>query len=95
MTNPQLWLALGMAGQVLFSGRWLVQWFTSEKSGRSVVPPAFGVLSLLGGLLLLAYALHQRDPVFILGNSVNSVIYLRNLYLLYREHGAAAPLASQ
>ncbi|MET0224741.1 MAG: lipid-A-disaccharide synthase N-terminal domain-containing protein, partial [Terrimicrobium sp.] len=32
------WVALGFLGQLLFTGRMLVQWLTSEKSKRSVVP---------------------------------------------------------
>ncbi len=91
MTTAQVWLVIGMIGQLLFSGRWLLQWMSSEKAGRSIVPKAFWVLSLAGGLTLLSYAIYQRDPVFILGNAVNSVIYLRNLYLIYREH-AVKPL---
>jgi len=91
MTAEQIWIAIGMFGQLLFSGRWLVQWLISEKAGRSIVPKAFWVLSLGGGLTLLSYSIYQRDPVFILGNSINSVVYLRNLYLIYREHAIAPP----
>lgn len=91
MTAEQTWIAIGMFGQLLFSGRWLVQWLISEKAGRSVVPKVFWVLSLGGGLTLLSYSIYQRDPVFILGNSMNSVVYLRNLYLIYREHAIAPP----
>jgi lipid-A-disaccharide synthase-like uncharacterized protein len=90
MTTAQIWLAIGMMGQLLFSGRWLVQWFVSEKAGRSVVPKTFWYLSLAGGLTLLGYSIYKQDPVFILGNSMNSVIYLRNLYLLYREQHTAS-----
>jgi lipid-A-disaccharide synthase-like uncharacterized protein len=88
VTTGQWWIAIGMLGQLLFSGRWLIQWFASERLGRSVVPKMFWYLSTLGGLTLLAYSIYQRDPVFILGNSMNSVIYLRNLYLIYREERA-------
>jgi lipid-A-disaccharide synthase-like uncharacterized protein len=88
------WMVFGFLGQLLFSGRWLVQWLISEKAGRSVVPTLFWYLSLVGGLILLAYSLHLRDPVFILGNSINSVIYLRNLFLIYREQRSATPVAT-
>jgi lipid-A-disaccharide synthase-like uncharacterized protein len=91
LDTAHIWLAIGMFGQLLFSGRWLLQWLISEKAGRSIVPKAFWYLSLAGGLTLLCYAIYQRDPVFILGNSVNSVIYLRNLFLLYREQMAEPP----
>lgn len=89
MSAEQLWVAFGMLGQLMFSGRWLVQWFISEKHGRSVVPTIFWYLSLGGGLVLLSYALYRRDPVFILGQAMGSVVYLRNLFLIRREKAAA------
>lgn len=79
------WLALGFAGQAAFSGRFVVQWLASEREGRSVVPVAFWFLSIVGSLLLLAYALHRRDPVFVLGQSLGVLIYVRNVHLIRRE----------
>lgn len=79
------WLAIGLSGQLLFSARFLVQWLISEKEKRSVIPIAFWYLSILGGLALLFYSIHKRDPVFILGQSTGIFIYLRNLYLIYKD----------
>lgn len=76
------WIAVGFAAQGLFSARFLVQIVASERARRSVVPEAFWYLSLLGGTLLLAYAVHRQDPVFILGQAFGLVVYLRNLYFL-------------
>ena len=59
--SDTLWLILGFLGQLLFSGRFLVQWLASERRGRSVVPVSFWLLSLSGGLTLLLYALHLLD----------------------------------
>jgi len=50
-----------------------------------VVPTLFWVLSVIGSLLLLAYALHRRDPVFVLGQSVGIAIYSRNLQMIRRQ----------
>nr|WP_300310242.1 lipid-A-disaccharide synthase N-terminal domain-containing protein [Halomonas sp.] len=80
-----VWMIIGFAGQALFSARFLVQWIASEKAKRSVVPTAFWFLSLAGGVTLFAYALHRRDPVFILGQGTGLFIYLRNLALLRRH----------
>ena len=80
----KLWLAIGFTGQLLFMGRFIVQWIASERHKRSVIPIAFWYLSLFGSLILLSYAVHKRDPVFILGLSLNSLIYVRNLWLIYR-----------
>ena len=79
------WVVIGLAGQILFSGRFVVQWIASERSGRSVIPIAFWYLSIAGGMTLLAYALWRRDPVFILGQSMGVLIYSRNLYFIHKE----------
>jgi lipid-A-disaccharide synthase-like uncharacterized protein len=81
---PILWLAVGYGGQALFFARFLVQWLVSERRRASVVPRSFWFLSLGGAALVLAYAIHRRDPVFILGQSMGFVVYVRNLVLLGR-----------
>ena len=85
MTNEQIWLMIGFAGQALFSARFLLQWLTSEREGRSVVPTAFWYFSIGGSLTLLVYAIHRLDPVFIAGQATGLMIYFRNLYFIYRE----------
>lgn len=82
MTNQTMWLTIGFLGQAMFTGRFLVQWLTSEIRRESVVPTAFWWLSIAGGGTLLAYAIWRRDPVFILGQSFGIVVYLRNLMLI-------------
>jgi len=86
-----VWLALGLAGQALFSARFLVQWLSSERRKRSVIPLAFWYFSLAGGATLFAYALHVGDPVFILGQSMGVLIYSRNLYFIHKERRQLAP----
>jgi lipid-A-disaccharide synthase-like uncharacterized protein len=85
-----VWVCVGLGGQLLFSGRFLIQWLASERAKRSVVPVAFWWLSIAGGLTLLAYALYRADPVFILGQSLGVVIYSRNLWLIHAERRARA-----
>jgi lipid-A-disaccharide synthase-like uncharacterized protein len=82
------WQAVGFLGQALFFMRFLVQWIYSERLGRSVVPIAFWHFSVAGGAILLIYAIHRDDPVFILGQAAGLVVYGRNLYLIYRKRGA-------
>ena len=84
------WVALGFVAQALFSMRFLVQWIASERAGRSIVPTAFWIFSIGGGVLLFAYSLYRRDPVFIAGQGLGLFIYLRNLYFVLRERGQAA-----
>lgn len=85
MEHDPIWLAIGFLGQGLFSLRFIVQWLKSERVKRSVIPLAFWYFSLAGGITLLVYSLHRRDPVFIVGQGLGVFIYLRNLWLIYRE----------
>jgi len=78
-------MLIGFLGQALFTGRFVVQWLYSEKNKRSMIPLAFWYFSIGGGLVLLLYALHRQDPVFIAGQAGGMVIYLRNLWLIHRE----------
>ncbi|MBO0661584.1 lipid-A-disaccharide synthase N-terminal domain-containing protein [Jiella sp. MQZ9-1] len=80
-----LWIVLGFFAQAMFTARFLVQWIASERARRSVVPFAFWTFSLIGGALLLLYALHRRDPVFILGQATGLIIYTRNIMLIAGE----------
>jgi len=90
---PTFWLVLGFIGQGVFGTRFVVQWIATELKKRSVVPVAFWYLSLVGTVLLLAYSIHLKNPVFILGFSLNMVIYLRNLYFIHK-HRTAVQVAS-
>jgi lipid-A-disaccharide synthase-like uncharacterized protein len=85
MTKDHWWIAFGLMGQLLFSARFVVQWLKSEKEKKSVIPTAFWYFSISGGIVLLTYALHKQDPVFILGQSLGLFIYLRNIQLIRKE----------
>ena len=92
--HDRLWLGVGLFGQAVFASRFVVQWLKSEMEGRSVLPVVFWYLSLAGSLLLLVYAVHREDVVFVLGQSCGLLIYARNLYLIRRER-RAAPIAGE
>ena len=82
------WIVLGFVAQGLFTMRFIVQWVASERAGRSVIPLAFWLFSIAGGLLLLVYALYRRDAVFIAGQAFGVFVYLRNLYFVLHERRA-------
>ncbi len=90
MKTETIWLIVGFAGQALFTARFLVQWLTSERERRSVIPVAFWYFSIVGGATLLAYAIYRQDPVFIMGQLGGVFIYARNLYFIHRERVEAA-----
>lgn len=87
------WVLLGFLAQAMFSARFLVQWIASERAGRSVIPLAFWTFSIAGGVLLLAYALYRKDPVFIAGQSFGVFVYMRNLYFVLRDRKTTVPAA--
>ncbi|HEY3011670.1 MAG TPA: lipid-A-disaccharide synthase N-terminal domain-containing protein [Gemmatimonadales bacterium] len=89
MDGNVLWLALGFLGQALFALRFLIQWWRSERAGQSVVPIEFWYLSVGGAVLLLAYALHRRDPVFFVGQLTGILVYSRNLHLIHKQRRVA------
>ena len=91
--EPHYWLYLGFAGQLLFGLRFIVQWVASERKGESIIPIYFWYLSLVGGMILLAYAIFRRDPVFILGQCTGFIVYTRNLMLIYRKRAASQNFA--
>ncbi len=89
------WLAFGMLAQLMFAARFLVQWISSERAGKSVIPFAFWLLSVGGGLMTLLYGLVRREPVIIVGQALASIIYVRNIMLIINERRhrhASAPM---
>jgi lipid-A-disaccharide synthase-like uncharacterized protein len=91
-----LWVAFGLIGQLLFGSRFIVQWIASERKRSSYIPIIFWYLSLSGGIVTTIYAIHRRDPVFIIGQGAGLVVYVRNLMLIYRGPHAqpgTAPVA--
>ncbi|MEP9319206.1 lipid-A-disaccharide synthase N-terminal domain-containing protein [Pseudomonas sp. LABIM340] len=83
------WTVVGLVGQVLFTGRFVLQLWFSERAGRPVNPIHFWYLSMAGSVLLFSYAVAQRDPIIILGQSFGILVYLRNLALLRRQDTGA------
>ncbi len=85
-----LWLTIGFVGQAVFTARFLAQWIASEKQRNSVVPVIFWWLSMVGGMLLLSYAVSRQDPVIMVGQSMGVFIYIRNLMLVAKGRKRAA-----
>jgi len=76
------WTIFGLAGNLMFGLRFLVQWLHSERHRRVVVPPVFWQLSFWGSIICLIYAVHIDKLPVILGYIFLPVIYARNLHLL-------------
>ena len=84
-TMDKIFLYIGIFGQLCFSMRFIIQWIYSEKAKKSVIPIAFWYFSLVGGIILLIYAIYHRDPVFIMGQAPGVFIYSRNIYLINKN----------
>ena len=87
------WRLLGFAGSALWSGRFVVQWWESERKGHSHLPESFFWMSLVGSVLLFAYAVWRVDWVNMASFALNPIPYARNLILL-RRHASGGPPAS-
>jgi lipid-A-disaccharide synthase-like uncharacterized protein len=83
------WLVFGLVAQLIFAGRFAVQWITSERAGKSVIPFAFWIFSVVGGLMTLVYGLVKREPVIIFGQGLATFVYVRNIMLIIRERDQA------
>jgi lipid-A-disaccharide synthase-like uncharacterized protein len=83
------WLIFGIVAQLLFAARFLVQWISSERAGRSIVPVAFWFFSMAGGLMTLTYGIVKREPVIIVGQAFSTIIYVRNIMLIVKERRQA------
>ncbi|MGE0473713.1 MAG: lipid-A-disaccharide synthase N-terminal domain-containing protein, partial [Nitrospirales bacterium] len=62
-TTEMIWVGIGFIGQSLFFSRWLIQWVVSERKAESQIPASFWYMSLIGSVIVLAYAIHRVDPV--------------------------------
>lgn len=92
-TDPEAslaWLVCAGVGQAIWSSRFVVQWWHTERSGESHFPRVFWWLSLLGNILLLAYALRLGYPTYIAGFVPGPLVQVRNLMLGRRKDPARA-----
>ena len=88
------WIALGVLGTGLFACRFLVQWYATEKHGKSVVPVSFWQISVAAAIMQSASFVQQAEWVYAIGVASNLPVYIRNLFLIRRHGEAEAPAAS-
>ena len=88
-----VWKVVGWLGNIIFSSRFIVQWYATEKKKQVVVPQAFWWLSLIGALMFLCYSIHLRDSVLIFAYAFSWIPYIRNV-IIHRKHKAALSLCA-
>ena len=81
-------LIWGVIAQLMFTARFVYQWYYSERVGKSVLPIGFWMLSLVGGCMLLFYSFLRKDPVYFIGQLSGIFVYARNL-MIYKKYGSA------
>jgi lipid-A-disaccharide synthase-like uncharacterized protein len=81
-------LAWGGLGQVIFTFRFVYQWYYSERRQESVIPLGFWFISLVGSGMIVSYAVIRLDPVLFIGQLFGLVAYSRNLVLGLRQRSA-------
>jgi len=72
----------GIIGQVTFTFRFVYQWIYSEKKGQSCLPLGFWIISIIGSIMILSYAIYRMDPVLFIGQGFGIVVYARNISLI-------------
>ena len=82
------WELTAFVGEVIFGGRFVLQWLVSEYRKKSHVPIAFWYMSIVGSIILLAYSFHKVMPVLIMAFSLQILIYIRNLFLINKHDRA-------
>lgn len=91
-SNISVWLLLfGSAGQIIFTFRFIYQWWYSKSKGESVLPLTFWLLSIVGSIITIAYALFRKDPVLLIGQSFGFITYSRNVWLIIKNKNEDKP----
>jgi len=78
-------LLFGSAGQIIFTFRFIFQWWYSRSRNESLLPATFWILSILGSSIIVIYGIFRQDPVLMLGQSVGFIAYIRNFYFATRK----------
>lgn len=82
---PMGLLLFGSVGQIIFTLRFIHQWWYSKSRGQSILPTGFWLLSIIGSFITISYGIFRQDPVLIVGHSAGFITYARNLWLLKKH----------
>ena len=81
-------ILFGSIGQVIFTFRFIYQWWYSRRYSRSILPNGFWVLSIIGSIILLIYGIIRHEPQLLIGHGASFITYFRNLYLNRKNKSA-------
>jgi lipid-A-disaccharide synthase-like uncharacterized protein len=81
------WKVIGLAGTLLFTARWFVQFYATRKHRKVVVPMMFWYLSVAGSALTLAYFIWgKNDSVGIIQTAFPMFVSIYNVIAHLRQH---------
>jgi lipid-A-disaccharide synthase-like uncharacterized protein len=83
---PLKLLVWGLAGQIVFTFRFVYQWLCMEKVKESILPFGFWVISIAGSLMVISYAIFRRDPVLFIGQLFGFIVYGRNILIHLKKN---------
>lgn len=84
--NLDLWLVIiGIIGQIIYTGRFIYQWYYSEQNHESSLPKTFWIISLTGSAIIFTYAIFRKDPVLLSAHFFGAIIYIRNLVIIAKD----------
>ncbi|MDF2158504.1 lipid-A-disaccharide synthase N-terminal domain-containing protein [Algoriphagus sp. CAU 1675] len=84
LDNPEIdyvLLTWGSLGQLVFTARFLVQWYQAEKHKESYFPLSFWYISTLGAVMIASYAIFRADAVLFIGQGFGLLVYIRNIMI--------------
>lgn len=74
----------GTVGQLIFSTRFIYQWYCSEKAKRSILPLGFWIISICGAAIIASYAVYSELYPIVMGHLFGLVVYSRNIVIHFR-----------
>lgn len=79
---------MGSIGQLLLNFRFAYQWYYAERTKTSDLPLGFWLMTALGSILTVIYAVGRFDPVLLFAQGLGFVASLRNIQLHYKAKEA-------
>jgi lipid-A-disaccharide synthase-like uncharacterized protein len=84
-----LMVLTGATGQMLLNFRFLYQWYYAEKTKVSSLPIGFWLMTAVGSLMTVIYAVDRFDPVLLAAQGLGLIASLRNIQLHYKTKPAS------
>jgi lipid-A-disaccharide synthase-like uncharacterized protein len=79
----------GAIGQMLLNFRFVYQWYYAERMKTSLLPVGFWIMTAVGSIMVVIYAVDRFDPVLLAAQGLGLVASLRNIQLHYRNQSVS------